>query len=167
MRLSLTKQNLGHREKTDFLLLIILNRVMSFLTSSLNNGIQVPQGMCVFCVPVWQPWAMWCAGFCCLPHSQPSSSPGLSSCRDFLAPFLSFVEAMSQLRGGPGRGRKDNDRELSFKDQSLSCFYKSNLNVNIQSLYGMGVAFRFLSILDSNRILFIVYKAKTWYADHD
>ena len=50
---------------------------------------------------------------------------------------------------------------FSLKDWWLLYFYRSNLQVNIHSLHGMGVALSFLSVLDSAMILFIVYKAKT------
>lgn len=53
---------------------------------------------------------------------------------------------------------------FSLKDWLLFYFYRSNLQVNIHSLHGMGVAFPFLSMLDSAMILFIVYKAKTPYS---
>lgn len=76
---------------------------------------------------------------------------------------LLLKQRVSWGTGGEGQGGQE--RMLSLKDWLLFYFYRSDLQVNIHSLHGMGVAFPFLLVLDSAMILFIVHKAKAPYSD--
>lgn len=77
---------------------------------------------CVFSMfPDCSPERIVC-GFVLFAGQSALFLPWLFLFRGLPAPFRSSVEAMSQLRRGPGRGRKANNKELCFKDQSISCF---------------------------------------------
>lgn len=116
----------------------------------------------VFLVPGATTLSSVICGFVLLA-GQSASHPTLipPGCFSFIFLVCLLLKQRVTAEGQVGEGRGEARKDAFSKTSLLFYFYRSNLQVNIHSLHGIGVAFPFLLVLDSAMILFIVHKAKT------